>query len=515
MAEHFDAVVIGNRLSGVIAAALLAKNKRRVLLLDHGENATHYSHLGYRMPLTPQLWPQFDSSSVLRRLHTNLGIAPEVRAETMAQNPSFQAVFSDHRVDIPAHREALRDELQKEFPALVQPIEGFLDGLHALNARTEELLDPELLAPAPTAWRHWRQRRRLRQLEHFAAPFETQKLLDAVPHDHPMREVLVGPLHFFTHLSSEWPSTFQAARLLDRFFRGTVTFAHDPLGGLHGFINAAAERAGVFCRRGAVVRGLESKGRKLTGVALEGDKHTYTADFFVDNSLSRLSELLPASKWQGRLAAEEQALRATGSLLVMNLLVDAEVIPKGMARSVFLLNGRRSPRADQPADPPIFVQRYPAQKRGPAPGHKAPRVDPSKAILSVACPVRTSEVARSPERFGALKAGIIARLKRLIPFLESFLEDASLPVDASAWEAEPGMSERRVDPWQVHPLYETNPDAPLGVGGRSPRTVLKNLLHCGPDIVPGLGLEGEYLTGELIAATLTRMAGRRWRKPSD
>ena len=43
------------------------------------------------------------------------------------------------------------------------------------------------------------------------------------------------------------------------------------------------------------------------------------------------------------------------------------------------------------------------------------------------------------------------------------------------------------------------------------RTVFKNMVHCGRDVIPGLGLEGEYLAGLAAADTLGAMAGRAWK----
>ena len=48
--------------------------------------------------------------------------------------------------------------------------------------------------------------------------------------------------------------------------------------------------------------------------------------------------------------------------------------------------------------------------------------------------------------------------------------------------------------------------------GRNLRTQYKNLLHVGRDVLPGLGVEGEYLTGQAAAMQLKKLAKRKWQK---
>jgi hypothetical protein len=56
-----------------------------------------------------------------------------------------------------------------------------------------------------------------------------------------------------------------------------------------------------------------------------------------------------------------------------------------------------------------------------------------------------------------------------------------------------------------HPLYEFEVESVLGVTGLSQRTPVKNLILASREVLPGLGLEGEYLAG-LRAARLVQEA---------
>lgn len=504
MSQHFDVAVIGTQASGLITAALLAKRGRRVLLVDHGENITTYKRRGYKMPLVPTLVPTLEDSPPIRAVHEELGLGPELRGKLGAPEASFQAVMPGCRIDVRATPDNLLEELGQEFPELVEPTREFFHKLFLLDARITEFLSRTPPLPPAGLFEKWRAKKLTGELAYLGKPFEKDELLAGIPEDHPLRDMLLGPLSFFGHLATGAPSTFHAARLIARYYRGVLSFT-DRLTTVHAIFQKAAEDAGVVVRHGAVVRGVHVEGRRVTELELEDERKVFSADFFIDNALSPFEELLPAGKAQSRFALEHQAIRPVGSLLVLNLLVKSEVIPRGMAEAVFLLNGRRRAREEEVADPPLFVQRYPATK-----GEGPRSVDAAHEILSVACPVKTADVTRSPQRFAAIKAQMLARVGRLVPFLEDFLVDTSAAAEVNTWDGEPEVMARKVDPWSFHPIYEPSEPPFLGIASRKNRGYLKNLVHCGRDIVPGLGLEGEYVAALGAVNTLKRMAGKRW-----
>lgn len=517
MAQHFDVAVVGTQISGIIAAALIAKKGRRVLLVDHGENTAYYRRKGMVLPLMPSLVPSLETSPPVQRIHEALGLGPDFRAASRVMKPAFQAVMPGHRIDIPADREDLIKELAREFPLQKELLQRFFAQLYKINDDIDVALSNNLPLPS-TRWRHrLKTKRDIARLAELDAPFETHALMDGIPEGHPVRELLLGPLAFFGHLWSEAPSTMHAVRLIARYFEGSVTFK-EGVNGLSKLLLGAAERAGVEIRRSAVVRTVECEGRRLLHLELEEDRHTYTADFFISNTLDQLAEFIPADRRLSRFTVESQAIQPVGSLLAINLVVHERVIPKGMAEALFLLNGRRLGREqEEAADPPLFVRRYPAQRSTPSPTRGADAQPDAKneddqEVVSLACPVRVSDVTHSPERFASLRKQMIARTSRLIPFLDEFLVDTSLPVETASWDLEDEATVRRVDPWRLHPIYETAKRPLLGIAARGPHTAYKNLVHCGHDVAPGLGLEGDYIAGLAAAEAVVEMAGRKWKR---
>lgn len=490
MSQHYDVAVIGTQLSGIIAAALLAKRGRRVLLIDHGESATTYRRGGRNLPLLPTLLPTLDQAPHVQRVHDELGLGPELRALARPSEAAFQTILPRHRLDVTSAPDAILAELKLEFPDVADAIGHFFTRLVAIDATITDYLSANPPLPPSTWLQRLRGQISRRQVMHLDAPFETEVLLEGIPEDHPVRTVLLGPLAFFSHLWPDQPSTFQAARLIARYFRGVST-VQDGAAGITRLLLAAAERSGVSVRPGAVVRKISSRGRRLHELVIEDERLSHSADIFISNTLGPFYELLEGRDRHPRFVAEEQAVAPSGGLLVLNCVVDRAVVPEAMAAAAFLLNGRRQTRGDEPADPPLFVQRAAPPPTGPGSRSR----DPEIVVLSVACPVRIADIAHSPERINAVKTQMLGRLRRVVPFLDSYLQDASLTIDTAGWELETEGGKRRVEPWRLHPIYEPHQRPLLGVAARSLRTYYRNLIHCGRDVIPGLGLEGEYITG--------------------
>jgi phytoene dehydrogenase-like protein len=509
MTQAYDVAVIGAEPAGVITAALLAKRGRRVVLVDNGEDTTVYKRRGLRLPLSPSLIPAFLDSPPVRRVHQELGVSPELRTQSYSPTPPFQAVMPQHRVAILSDREALFAEIAAEFPDVAKAAANFFATIDQLNAEIDAFLTETLPVRPSTFFERLGQARALSRVAHLALPFESHRAWAGIPADHPVRDLLLTPLNFFGHLAPEQPSTFQAVRLISSYFRGLVRF-YDPLGGLSSFLWRAAREAGVDVHRGATIEDLVVKGRRLERFTLSDSSDECRADYFVANTLSSFQALLPATQKSSRYALEEQAVQPAGTLLVMNLVVDKDVIPCGMGEHVIVLNGRRQARDGEPVDPPVLLNRLPAQG---SESRKDGAIDERHEILSVACPVRTDDVEHTPARLAGLRAQLFERVARVIPFLRENLRDASLPSESSTWDIETDAPMRRVDPWRLHPLFQTGAPPLLGVAARPVRTYYKNLVRTGRDIVPGLGIEGEYMSGLLGAQALAKIAGKRWQLP--
>jgi hypothetical protein len=173
--------------------------------------------------------------------------------------------------------------------------------------------------------------------------------------------------------------------------------------------------------------------------------------------------------------------------------VDRAVIPPGMADYVILLNGRKDPtrfEGDPEAeDRPILVNT------------RVLTSTPSRMLLIAVHPVSAARAHAG--RIEQLDEAIRARVERLIPFMSE---------GAPVMQPLSGRGVREARPFLAHPLFEPDMDPLAGITGIPMRTSFKNVFLAGPAVMPGLGIEGEYLTA-LQAADACEAVGTGVKRP--
>jgi phytoene dehydrogenase-like protein len=93
-------------------------------------------------------------------------------------------------------------------------------------------------------------------------------------------------------------------------------------------------------------------------------------------------------------------------------------------------------------------------------------------------------------------------MAEFVPFLDRIVVHESMP---------PPRRGHREGGTYVHPLFETLAPRALGIGGLPTRMPLGNLFLAGRDVVPGLGLEGEFHAGMRAADEVEASLGRKKR----
>ncbi len=507
MSEHFDVAIVGMELPGIIAAALLAKRGRRVLILDHGDCASSYTRHGVVLPRVPSLAALPSSAPHMQRIHDELNLAQAVQALTHSPDPSFQTILNKHRCDLRSASQSLQHEVRAEFPELGDEAQAWANRVVAIDQRICAMLEAMPDIP-PSSWmERWQTREMAATCDELLESVDTSELFAHIPAEHPLRALLTAPLAFLGNLWAPAPSTLHAVRALAGFIRGCDGVLEDAAQ-LRDLMLREAIGHGVQVRRNAVIAQVHRKRRVLTEIQITDCHAVIRADYFLNNCFTPFADLLPADARQ--LTHEENHMRATRSLLVQNIIVRKEVIPQGMARSVFMLDGRRSKRDDAPADPALFVQRHPIRKVASNRAHSQ-SIDPDiHELITVACPVRVGDVAHAGNSQAIFATQVLARLSRLIPYLADHVVDVSHPLDTRSWDDLPSKSDTPHSWWSAHPLFETTAKPILGVFCRPVQTYFQNMAHCGRDVAPAFGLEGDYITAWAAVAWLQKRAGRDW-----
>jgi hypothetical protein len=141
-----------------------------------------------------------------------------------------------------------------------------------------------------------------------------------------------------------------------------------------------------------------------------------------------------------------------------------------------------------------MIQVHPAR----TPGGKE---DESLRVICAGAFVPASVRDLGEEHMQALAQRIDAQMNALMPYSKDKRVLSSAPyLDAG------GVRGSRLMP---HPLYSFEAEAFLGVTGLKQRTPAKNILLAGREVLPGLGLEGEFLAGMRAARLVQEMLKKK------
>jgi phytoene dehydrogenase-like protein len=111
----YDTIVIGNDLSSLIAATILAKHGKKTVLLSENNNCTIFSESQYAFNLDPFPLTGFGSTQMCSRIFADLGIPVVELSGLHVLNPGLQIILPDHRIDCFSDRDKLLKDMEREF----------------------------------------------------------------------------------------------------------------------------------------------------------------------------------------------------------------------------------------------------------------------------------------------------------------------------------------------------------------------------------------------------------------
>jgi len=499
-----DVLVIGSQLGGLVAAALLAKRGHRVRVIDHDGQRDGYPDQGYTLPYAPALLPPLKGLPAAEAAFGELGMLTDLGRALTPHEPALQILAPGHRFDLP-HDAALRArELAREF-ADPKGAEAAWAALQAAPELADAFFKDAAPFPALGFFEQWRSRRRAQ-----ADASLQQALTMPPPEGHPIAAVARGLAGFVTHLDAGASSGLALSRALGLWLRGPQREVPGHLG-VRGLLHKRIRELGSEVQgldRPAVVDELQIRGSRVTGVKLQGDDGLHVGRAVISGTDAQaLRRLVPPQARKKHLAEQLDAVRLQRFLLAVNLVVPARDLPQGLAALGVLI----------PRDEALGLLVYevlPAVRGAPAPpasgsarpiSAKTGRADAGTAnpdderVICVAALVRAPTRDLGDEPLEQLAAQVRAAMLEVLPFVRPKV--VSVPLLTKG--ANRGS---RLSP---HPLFEIDEPAVLGVTGLSLRTPLHNLFLASREVLPGLGVEGELLTGLRVAERVQRVLHKK------
>jgi len=488
--NYYDVIVCGGELTGLIAAALLGRRGFRVLLVGYDGDRPTFEAGGITLARGPALLPPLDSPPVARALK-ELNCVQVVHRRAPAMSPGFQVALPKHRFDVGATDDLLRRELDREWPADAETIAHATRNLGATSAIIEPLLGSEVTLPPDGFW----ERREVGRLESLLPKPGTDLLAPLSP-THPWRAAVAAPAVLAGAFGPNDVGTVSQARAFDLSRRGL----HRLEGGYAALHALFVEKLGNFSgekREKLVPIEIVQRRGKAVGIRFRPRDETIGAEHLIwagpASAMLALCGDKPRSKGRDAGGGLHVACYRYG----LALLVAPEGIPEGMAHRVFLIADPARPLMEENA---IAV----------TVGQPAPR-DGGRIPIWAECLVPAPAVDAGTGYLRAVRGRVRKQLGKLIPFLTEHLGILASPHDGLPPEVpgRTGGNAPPVPPLPMPPVYSAEASRPLDVAGLPHATGIKNLFLAGRENLPGLGVEGEFVSAWGVARLISGTQPKR------
>ena len=481
--NHYDLFVLGNDVAGLVAAALVARRGKRVLVIPHGSADGTYKIEARILPL--RLAPVVHMGTApTARVWTELGLAQQVRRLHEALEHRVHVVLPRGRVDLTPHSANVGHEAARLWPADVEAAEAW-DMAQRWSEATDEVLDPLLAADNALVGTGFWGRRFLARIAGQLPAADVDEM-QPLPADHELRRVGAAAVPWLQHLHPAQLGKAASLRLQGLWHRGP----EDMPGGEAALRTLLLQRIELHSgevKRDLRVAELLLKRSRVVGVSLLGKRDRYGCDHLIiaTDPLRLLEgplvpELLPRT-----LLELLQGVQVAAQRFVMHVEVAARGLSPALDPMAICL-------PEGAADDPVgntYLRVLPGSSE-----------DTRRISMCHVVPPQASTVGLRERLLDALDA------RGVLPFVHDHVRWMHSPHDGRAVTDAHGrdVSERAAS-GTTHPmdaLYTIARPPSLGVGVLPIESGLK-ALHFGCRLtLPGLGLEGEFAAGTAAAAAV-------------
>jgi phytoene dehydrogenase-like protein len=478
--DEYEVIVLGSGFGGLIAGTYLSKEHHRVLLLK--ENPYHPSReeKGYRFVPFSNFSEKRIKVALLKRVSKELDFPlfigdrgetrqGETKLKKAKQKVAFQVILPKARIDLFCQRPMLQMELEREFPKEVAQIENFYNEIEEL----QPLLKKEKAKEGPgsvfpiqsrSLIKRWWPIKALpkgrmdERLAPFSREFREFLQLQLISRGNLFSDQF--PISLAGYLLShdeadEWVSEIDLERLKEKIL---VKFF---------------QTGGRIEEIGGVER-VEKRWRKGITLSLKGEERTFRSKFLIFNSpLHCISNLL--GKKKRRLSKWGRRIPPRYVLIPLFLGIREKVVPVGMRDLLVSILDLNKPYEGGNL---LFISL--SQKGDES---EAPEGRRALIVESLMIPKRWD-----PDLFVEHQKGVMKHLNHLFPFLEEHIEFTD-------WDC----AGEQFSCWSYpHFLYETTSDFQWREGV-VPNRISNNFYFIGKESFPYLGIEGEVLSGLIVA----------------
>lgn len=321
LGAHYDAIVVGSGLGGLISAGYLAADGRSVLVLEQHDIAGGNAHVfrrrrKYEFDVGTHYIGDCAEGGLFPSLLAGLGVRDRVTFRPMDNEHGFDRVITPTAtLDIPAGWTSYRDRLCQALPEETERIDAFVDLARAVAGATRDGLHGtsvvELFRRSPQTMR-WTRRTLGQALDHCGFSPKARTLIAAQAGNY---GTMPDGITFAEH-----------AAMLDHYLRG----AYYPEGGgqvlVAALVEALEAHGGELRTRCEVRRILTEQGR-ATGVELT-DGTRVSAPLVISNADYRRTvlDLCGGERtFSAELVERTRAATMRGAVVAVYVALDTEL----------------------------------------------------------------------------------------------------------------------------------------------------------------------------------------------
>jgi phytoene dehydrogenase-like protein len=478
--ESYDLIVLGDELAGLIAATLCARRGMRVLLAQLAPRPAAYTIGGVRLPVEPLLLPGL-SSPPIRRVLDELHFQHLVKRKLRTATPAFQLVAPDARIDVDtddaALGRALGRELGDDHPAARQ-----LERAVALSAGLDRVLEGGPLLPPAGFWER-------RELGRLAGSLEADGAAWDGEHGDAVGGALAHlPGALMTGGASDALPPLAAARALELARQGAPRLTGDLDALREMFLDKFASHSGEVKTVEPVA--LSTSWGKVSGVKLASGEELGAGHVIAAVPVAAAAPWLEG-KAARRLTELADGVTPAGYRYTLHLVLDAIGVPEGMGSLVLAV-------AD-PTAPLVGGNAFAL--------HAAPPDDHARVVVTAQAICEPPAAGASlDDALAALRRTLRQQVEMVMPFSSDHVRLAHSPNQAAPAE---GIDAELATIAPPRPLWRPLAAGALGLVGLDYATGIKNLTLASSQILPSLGVEGEFLAGWSAARIASEASGKK------
>lgn len=501
--NHYDLIVLGSDVAGLVAAALVARRGKRVLVIPHGAAEGTYRLGGRPMPLTAAPVLHMGTPPV-QRVFAELGLAQQVRRQHDPIDHLQHLVVPGHRLDLTPSASNFEQEAAREWPG--DPVAEAWSLAQRWCEATDEVLEQLLSSDnALVADGFWGRRFLSRVAGQL--PGTDVDPLEPLGPEHPVRQIARAVEPWVQHLSPAQLGRAAQLRIASLWALGPQDLPASQVT-LRELLLQRIELHSGEVKRDLRVAELMFKRGRVVGVSLLGKRDRYGCDhMIIATDPTRLLDgpldpaLLP-KPLLGSLATVEPVAHR----FVMHLDIEERGISGALDRMALCL----------PATPSTAGDTDSASETTRA--WHAHGVDRTYLRLGARGSDDTrrmmiTRVVRAGRDLSTLREEIIDELdeRGVLPFCRPYIRFIHSPHDGREPTNGAGQPLTEINSagalqQPMEALYLLHGEPSLGVGVLPHSSGIKSLYFACRLTLPGLGLEGEFAAGTMAASLVANPA---------